>query len=477
MRIQTKLAIVLLSLSLAVIIIAGVFSTITLDNYFRERVLNELKTQSNEVEFLIRTIHTNDSSAYAMIQEFAHSAGVRVTLIDEHGTVIFESELKREELPHLENHLQRPEVQEALASGTGTNLRKSATLNYDMLYFAKKLTSPFPPESSLHETVFLRLGIPLTQVNELMAAIRSKIIIASSIVLLIVIISSIVVSRKLAVPVQRIDQIAAEIRAGNYEKRIPVLSRDELGKLAETLNSMIDRLNDDITKLKKLEHVRSEFLGNVSHELRTPIFSIQGMLETLLNGAVDDKEVNRQFLERALNNTQRLNTLLGDLIEISRIESGDMKLSFRYFAIDEFLQLMLSELLPNAKQRNISLVLEPVEHIEVFGDKERLKQVLENLIDNAIKYNKPNGSVTLSASRSNGGVQVSVRDTGVGISEEHLPRIFERFYRVDKERSREAGGTGLGLAIVKHIVEAHGSKVEVQSEVGKGTTFSFTLKA
>ena len=126
MRIQTKLAIVLLSLSLAVIIIAGVFSTITLDNYFRERVLDELKTQSNEVEFLIRTIHTNDSSAYSVIQEFAHSAGVRVTLIDEHGTVIFESELKREELSRLENHLQRPEVQEALTSGTGTNLRKTA---------------------------------------------------------------------------------------------------------------------------------------------------------------------------------------------------------------------------------------------------------------------------------------------------------------------------------------------------------------
>ncbi|HUL42960.1 MAG TPA: ATP-binding protein [Bacteroidota bacterium] len=475
MRIQTKLTIALLLLSFCVIVIAGIFSTITLDDYFRSRILDELKTQSHEAEFMIRTLTSATPETYTTIQSFAHSAGIRITLIDSAGTVIFESELGQEVLPQVENHLQRPEIQEALQSGGGSNTRQSATLHLDMLYFARILATPLPQATGMSRAEFVRVGIPLTQVNAMMAAIQSKIIIASCIVLVIVSIISIFLSRRLAAPVQRMDLRAQEIRSGNYDQRIPVLSQDELGHLAQTLNGMIDRLNEDIAKLKKLERVRTEFLGNVSHELRTPIFAVQGMLETLLNGAVDDKEVNRTFLERALHNTQRLNTLLGDLIEISRIESGDMKLSFRYFALDEFLGQVAAEMSPLAAQHKVHLTLDQPDHLQVFGDKERLKQVLENLIDNAIKYNRTQGSIRLSAARSDSGVRVSVADTGVGISPEHLPRIFERFYRVDKERSREAGGTGLGLAIVKHIVEAHGSRIEVISEVGNGTTFSFLL--
>jgi len=475
MRIQTKLTIALLLLSFAVIVIAGIFSTITLDDYFRSRILDELKTQSNEAEYMIRTITTSTSDTYSSIQSFAHAAGIRITLIDSSGVVIFESELKESDLSRVENHLLRPEVQEALREGSGTNTRQSATLHLDMLYFAKVLANPFPHASSMSKAAFVRVGIPLTQVNAMMAAIQSKMVIASCIVLVIVSVIAVLLSRRLAAPVERMDLRAQEIRAGNYEKRIPVLSQDELGHLAQTLNGMIDRLNEDIAKLKKLERVRTEFLGNVSHELRTPIFAVQGMLETLLNGAVDDKEVNRTFLERALHNTQRLNTLLGDLIEISRIESGDMKLSFRYFALDEFLEQVVAEMAPLATQHKITLTLERADPVQVFGDKERLKQVLENLVDNATKYNRPKGSIHLSAVRTDSGVRVSVTDTGVGIGPEHLSRIFERFYRVDKERSREAGGTGLGLAIVKHIVEAHGSRIEVVSEVGNGTTFSFVL--
>jgi two-component system phosphate regulon sensor histidine kinase PhoR len=271
--------------------------------------------------------------------------------------------------------------------------------------------------------------------------------------------------------------IAEQIRAGDLGKRIPIRSVDEFGKLSETLNSMVEKLENDIGKLKKLERVRSEFLGNVSHELRTPIFAIQGMLETLLSGALDDKETSRDFVQRALSNTQRLNALLGDLIEISRIESGEMKMSFRYFSLNEFLEEVFSEMKRFAQQKNISLKLEiQTESLEVYGDRDRLKQALINLIDNAIKYNKADGIVIVTYTLQDKNVLVMVKDTGVGIGREHLPRIFERFYRIDKERSREAGGTGLGLAIVKHIIEAHGSKIDVQSEVGKGSTFSFSLK-
>ncbi len=477
MKIQTKITVLLLSVSLVVIVGVSVVSMVMLDNFFRSRVIYNLGTQANEIEYLLRTTTQPDSSSYIHLQELAHSAYVRLTLINSDGTVLFESELPQERLTSIENHLQRPEIQEALKQGTGTNTRHSATININMLYLAKKIVEPLPPQSAFNNATIIRVGVPLNTIDEMMSGLRSKIIIGSIIIFLLVSGISLYVSRRIAHPIKKMADITQEIRAGKFEKRIDSHSSDEIGLLAESLNNMVETLNADITKLKKLERVRSEFLGNVSHELRTPIFAIQGMLETLLHGALDDREVSRDFINRALANTQRLNELLGDLIEISRIESGEMKMSFRYFQVDEFLEQVVKESNPAALQKNIALILGTSENpVEALGDKERLKQVMVNLIDNAIKYNKPNGSVTLSYKRTDSTVQISVSDTGVGIAPEHLPRIFERFYRVDKERSREAGGTGLGLAIVKHIIEAHGSTIEVVSEVGTGSTFSFSLR-
>src|ERR1051326_813994 len=486
MSIQTKLTLSLLSLCIGVILAAGFFSTVSLDTYFRGRPVSELTGQANQTEFVVRTLASSvrsgpsgsDTSMYTHLQAYSRSANLRLTLIEASGKVIFESDLPHEKLAAMENHLQRPEVQEALRNGTGTNTRHSATINIEMLYLAKRVDDPFPPETGFGTAAIVRLGIPLTQVNELMNDIQSKILISGVLVIALVAGVTVVVSKRLTRPIKEMASIAEEIRNGDLEKRIASpQKKDEFGTLAASLNSMVDKLNEDITKLKKLERVRSEFLGNVSHELRTPIFAIQGMIETLLQGAIDDKEVNRDFLQRALHNTQNLNTLLGDLIEISRIESGEMKMSFRYFPVREFLVNVVADLQELARLKEIQLLLEdPGSTAEVMGDKERLKQVMVNLIENAIKYNKPGGRVVVSYRPTAGGVQVLVQDAGVGIPHEHLTRIFERFYRVDKERSREAGGTGLGLAIVKHIVEAHGSKVEVRSEVGKGSTFSFELR-
>jgi len=477
MNIQTKLTLLLLAVNVTVIVGLTIFSTISLDNYFRSRLIDELKTQAHQAEFVIRTLRGTHAERYVHLQQYVQSAGIRLTLIDRAGNVLFESEKPHEKLSTIENHLQRPEVQEALRSGSGTTTRHNTTINTDLFYFAKKISESFPSETGFGDAAIIRVAMPLTTVNEMMSNIQRNIILASVVVLGFVIVITLLVSRKIARPIQEMASIAEEIRSGNLQQRIPVRSGDEFGKLSETLNSMVDKLNEDINRLKKLERVRSEFLGNVSHELRTPIFAIQGMLETLLQGAIDDKEVNRDFVERALRNTQNLNTLLGDLIEISRIESGEMKMSFRYFPLREFLQQIIAELQPIAQQKNITLTLKnPTTEVEVLGDRERLKTVFVNLIDNAIKYTAENGAVEVSFMTQDNTVKVSVKDTGIGIAQEHLPRIFERFYRVDKERSREAGGTGLGLAIVKHIVEAHGSKVEVQSEVGKGSTFSFVLK-
>ncbi len=477
MKIQTKLAILLIAFSICVILAAGIFSTISLENYFHTRLITELQILADQVEYLLRTSAQNKIGSYDYFQKFAHTAKVRLTFIHDDGTVLFESEIPEARLSTIENHLYRKEIQDALNKGSGSTTRKSTTLSVDMLYLAKSLRESLPPSCTFEKVKFIRIGVPLTHVQETTVDIKNKVIYASIGVLLLIIILSLYISRKVSRPIQEMDIIASEVRSGNIDKRIPVRSSDEIGKLTETLNAMLDKLHEDINKLKKLETIRTEFLGNVSHELRTPIFAVQGMLETLLEGALDDADARKDFVQRALSNTQRLNTLLNDLIEISRIESGDMKMSFRYFNLQEFLTQVIAEMQPLAKARNVNLEsTAPQDKIEVYGDRERLKQALFNLIDNAIKYNKPEGKVIVSSQIIGQQAKISVEDSGIGIEPDHISRIFERFYRIDKERSREAGGTGLGLAIVKHITEAHGSKVEVQSKIGRGSTFSFLLK-
>lgn len=477
MSIRTSLTLLLVALSVIVIAAMGIFSSISLDKYFRSRIINELETQTNEVDYFIRSSIKSDSSAYIKLQNFASSANLRLTLIDSTGVVRFESELPQDSLSSIDNHLTRPEIKLSLNNEIGFSTRHSTTIKTDMLYLAKRLRAPFPNETGFDQVKFIRLSVPMTSVDIVMKDIHKKIIFAGTIILILVIAIAITVSKRVAKPIEEMAKFAEQIRGGNFEKRLIPTKTLEFKKLAETINNMVDTLEKDITQLKKLEQVRSEFLGNVSHELRTPIFAVQGMLETLLQGALDDKNVNHDFVQRALGNTQRLNTLLGDLIEISRIESGDMKMSYRYFRIRDFIETVIADMQPIAIQKNILIEnINPIPDIEVYGDKDRLKQAMINLINNAIKYNRQNGVINISIEVEDDTAKIIVQDSGVGIPEEHLPRIFERFYRVDKERSREAGGTGLGLAIVKHIIEAHGSKIEVQSEVGKGSTFSFHLK-
>lgn len=273
-----------------------------------------------------------------------------------------------------------------------------------------------------------------------------------------------------------IKNIIGKIRTNSFSMADEIKLGNDLKDLEEEIKSMFLRTQNDITYLKKLEHVRTEFLGNVSHELRTPIFAIQGFLETLLDGAINDEKVNKTFLEKANQHTINLNNLLNDLIDISMIESGKMLMSFRYFNIHEFLESIVHEFKPYALRKNLQLDLVPFNpSLLLFGDRQRLKQVMTNLIMNALKYTET-GSIEVGVMEEENTGKIFVRDTGIGIPENDISRIFERFYRIDKDRSRELGGTGLGLAIVKHIIEAHGSKVEVVSELGKGSEFSFRLK-
>lgn len=251
----------------------------------------------------------------------------------------------------------------------------------------------------------------------------------------------------------------------------------EAVELAEVTRKLVEKTSDVRQEMKRLEQVRSQFLANVSHELRTPVFAIQGYLETLLDGAENDVKVRHSFIEKAHVNAQRLNILLGDLIDISRIESGEMRMSFRFFNIVDVARDVCSALEGLSSAQGVTLRVDaPRESLQVLGDKERITQVLSNLVSNGIRYNKPQGTVVIRMVPEEYTVRIEVEDTGIGIAEEHLPRLFERFYRIDSHRSRATGGSGLGLAIVKHILEAHETAPEIVSRENEGTRVIFRLR-
>jgi two-component system phosphate regulon sensor histidine kinase PhoR len=231
----------------------------------------------------------------------------------------------------------------------------------------------------------------------------------------------------------------------------------------------------EIDELRKLEAFRKEFIADISHELKTPIFAAQGFVHTLLDGAIHDKHVRNKFLKKAARSLDGLDILVQDLLTLSQMETGDIKMKFESFYLFALCTEVIDQFEENAQKKEIKLRLSDPDHkLTVYADYQRITQVVTNLVSNAINYTEK-GEITVSFDVSKKNVTTFVSDTGEGIPKQHLVRIFERFYRVDKSRSRELGGTGLGLAIVKHILESHGSHAEVESEVGKGSVFSFKL--
>jgi two-component system phosphate regulon sensor histidine kinase PhoR len=269
-----------------------------------------------------------------------------------------------------------------------------------------------------------------------------------------------------------------------YQKLEKLLPKNKINpKQKISLNDLyqyIDEIENERQKekehYKNLDSYRKEYLGNVSHELKTPLFNVQGYISTLLDGAKDEPEILNEYLLKADKNIERMLNIIDDLETISQLESGAMILDYENFDIISVINEVFEQMELSAKSKNIKLILESNKsHYLVNADKFRIRQVLINLISNSIKYGKENGITKVTLQNENQKIIVSVADNGIGIEEKHLPRIFERFYRVDKGRSREQGGTGLGLAIVKHIIEAHKQTISVQSKIGEGTIFAFTL--
>jgi len=255
-------------------------------------------------------------------------------------------------------------------------------------------------------------------------------------------------------------------------------SNTPLNQIKEEIIEFAEKKQLEIEELKKLETFRREFLADVSHELKTPIFAAQGFVHTLIDGAIYDENVRDKFLNKAANSLDGLNMLVQDLITISQLEIGEIKMHFQSFDLLKLTEDIIYQLEESAQSKGtrIRFFKFNPKSCYVYADKLRLGQVMTNLIVNAIKYGRDNGIVLIKFTIENDEVEVSVNDDGHGIEEKHLARIFERFYRIEKSRSKDKGGTGLGLGIVKHIVEAHLSKIRVESEIGVGTTFTFKLK-
>jgi two-component system phosphate regulon sensor histidine kinase PhoR len=512
----------------------------------------------------------------------------RVTVIARDGRVLGDSEVAVEDLPRVENHAGRPEVQEALAGRIGRHLRTSATIGTPLLYVA------VPVEDGGRVIGVLRVALPLSVVTSSYAAIHRVMLVGGLVALLAACGIGLFVARRVTEPVVQMQAIARRMSDGDFTARVPVRSPDEIGALGRALNAMAARLREkiqdieqeqakttaildgmvegvvavdgrdtillmnervramfglgpargerkpflevirnadlhrilhesraagegsvshhelrlaspierrlqvnavplrlapdetgvvmvlhDVSELRRLEQVRTEFVANVSHELRTPLTAIQGYLETLLGGALEERANARRFLEIVFRHTERLGRLLNDLTDLSNIELGKVSLKLAPTRLDEVVESVLAIIGPKADAGRVALATDlPAALRPVLADRDRLAQILINLVDNAVKYTPDGGRVTVRASeRAGGGVEIAVIDTGVGIPPGDLPRITERFYRVDRARSRELGGTGLGLAIVKHLVLAHGGELRIESEPPRGTTVYVTLPA
>ena len=468
-RIQYRLLAIIISIGLIGIITPILYTNSLALDQALEGILDKLRSHANTI--LVYSDLSKKDTFQGLATEYSDASSLRVTLIAADGTVIGESYLPSNQLSQMDNHIERPEVLAAQEFGEGFSTRYSNTLKTEFIYFAKKV------DQNHHGFKYVRMAQSLKSVKDVASTYREFYFLIIGFMVIVIIIAWFLLKNWLTDPIRELTQAADDISNGDLSRRININTGGvEIDELAANMNQMAMKLDQDFRRIKRMEKVRSEFLGNVTHELKTPISSISGYIETLLEGAIKDENVNIGFLERALENVQRLEELVTDLVEISRIETGELQMNYDYFNIYNLLKDIHKDAQQrNSNKKNIKINLEvPDKKLFVYGDKGRLDQVIANLLSNAMRYTDQ-GHIRIKVLRRDNELVFSIIDTGIGISRKSINRIFERFYRADKARDRRKGGTGLGLAISKHIIEAHGSNIYVDSLEGKGSTFSFGI--
>ena len=581
-----KLALTFIALLLGVQLAVGYFAEQALrSNYERTgfRQLNAIAriAESHSLQISSQAAPTPEDLALLnnWVSQIAAS-GARITIITTDGRVLADSQANPQTM---DNHSDRPEVREAFAKGEGRSLRRSATLNRELLYYAVRQNAAGSP-------FVLRFALPLETADEALQSFRRSLWLASFVILLIAGAATLLVSRAFSGRVERLKEFSRRVAEGDFRPLSSNRAGDALEELGASLNQTAARLDGtirtlteernlssailgsmvegvavvngaerllfanqgfaeilgldvppqsgsglveivrqtelieavrqvlkgeprveseimtgtlrqhffaatvaavragdtsgavivlhDITDLRKLERVRRDFVANVSHEFKTPLTAIQGFAETLLGGAIDDPQNRGRFLEIILEHSRRLARLTDDLLKLSKMDADRLELEIHRVSVSQFVESCLETAQRRAAEKQLTISVKLPLHLpDIAGDRRRLAEVLQNLLDNAIQYTLPGGTITLSAEKSPTEVVFTVSDTGIGIPKADQPRIFERFYRVDVARSREVGGTGLGLAIAKHLVEVHGGRLWVESEVGHGSQFHFTVPA
>ena len=437
---KSKINIRLVGIAILAVIATVIGITIIYYSLFQKQVRADLSVSAK----LLKDTHYFES-VNIDIDEIDLSTDLnelRVTWIDENGTVLYDNDASAE---LLSNHNDRPEIQEAFDKGSGEAIRKSDTMNKTTFYYAVLLDNG----------TVLRVA---TNAQSLWSVFMSAAPIIALIILLIIAICifiSHMLTKQLLLP---IETMAENLGDSDYESPYK-----ELDPLAEMLRSQ----HADILAAAK---ARQDFTANVSHELKTPLTAISGYAE-LLDGGMVGEEQQKHFYQEIRKNADRLLALINDIIRLSDLDRKGHELSFGVIDLYEVVKECMDELTVNAKQRNVNISLDG-ESCNVHGSKDMLKELVENLAQNAIRYNNSGGKVWVSVTKRDGRSVLTVKDNGIGIPASEQQRIFERFYRVDKSRSKATGGTGLGLAIVKHIVEIHDAKIELDSAPGVGTAIS-----
>lgn len=437
----------------------------------RASFLSSLERELTEKAHALALALPRDPSEFGQMGQALAS---RITWVDSDGKVLADSEANP---ASMENHANRPEIAAAREGKTIFVQRASSTLGIDFSYLAIPVSVPAPGSS-------LRLAVSADQVNQRVRELRNSVLLATTLAFLPAGLLAAWFARRASASLGRIIDFTRILTQGNFRMRLEGSGRGEFGLLTANLNEtseklqfMMERLNAEHAELEKVERIRKDFVINVSHELRTPLASILGYTDTLLDGAINEPQNAVKFLNIIRQNTERLTRLTADLLVLSRIELGQQRFKFASYSVNALIRDDVDAMYPLAASKGITLNVEPApDSLEVFADAEAVHQILTNLLENAIKYTPDRGVVTVGAKPSGAThVEFLVRDSGMGIPPEDLARLFERFYRVDKARSRALGGTGLGLAIVKHLTRAQGGEVRVESKLDKGSTFYFTL--
>ena len=451
------------------------FLAVLLVDYFVTRVAQENYTQNlvrqgaEKARMLAAAFPDPARLNAAQARVFERAADGRITVVRADGKVLVDSDA---DASQMENHRTRPELIKAFRGEVGWIVRHSATIGIDFLYVAVPI-----PEGAI------RIAVPYSEISRQVQRLRWKILASTAFAFLPAVFIAALLARWLSRRFAAIMAHANQLARGNFRARLPLAGASEFGQLARTLNETaenlqrtVEQLQREHAELEKVERIRKDFVINVSHELRTPLASIQGYTETLMDGAIDDPVHNMKFLGIIRHNAERLARLTQDLLALSRIEQRRQKLEFERHPVNALLGDAVELVRPMAEKRGVQVAEESApESAVAWCDSEAVSQILSNLLDNAIKYTPAGGRIAVGARPAGPFVEFYVRDTGIGIPEEDLPRLFERFYRVDKARSRELGGTGLGLSIVKHLVAAHNGVTRVESAVNRGSTFIFTL--